>query len=557
MNERERRERDFHLTRRDALLGAGAAIVAGGLAACGSSGSSSSATTAASTGAASTPAGPKTGGNLRLGVAGNGAKDIIDGQSIVVKSDQARLMAGWETLLVYDRDYKLTTDGLAESVEPDGTTGYIVKLKQGIEFHNGKTMGADDVVFSLQRLTDTTLGLFGSGGLKNVDPKNITKVDANTVRIGLLTPDSTIPDALAAYAAGIVPVGYDSKQGKADSMANGQVGTGPYVLQSFTPGSQSVHTKFANYWRTGMPYLDQITITNIDDDTARINALISGQVDVIADIPFAQTGLVTAKADSLVLFENEGGGWLPLCMNITAKPFTDPNVRKAFRLIVDRQQMVDQVLAGHGRIGNDMYAPFDPNYLSSAPQRAQDLEQAKSLLKGAGLEGMSIDLQTTAWATGMNDMCKVFAQQAKGAGVTVNVKVLDSATFTGKAGEPNSYLNWTFSPDFWGTRLYLNQAALGSIPGAVYNETHWPPKSGNGSTYMDLYKQALAETDAAKRGTLVQQMEQQEYDDGGYIIPFFNNLIDAYSNKVTGFQKNHGTLNLDSFGRNYTEVSFV
>jgi peptide/nickel transport system substrate-binding protein len=204
-----------------------------------------------------------------------------------------------------------------------------------------------------------------------------------------------------------------------------------------------------------------------------------------------------------------------------------------------------------------MFGRFDPNYPKDLPQRTQDLEQAKSLLKAAGYEGMKIDLQTTDWAGGMNDMCKVFAEQAKGAGVTVNVKVLDSATFTGKAGDPNAYLNWTFSDDFWGTRLYLNQAALSSIPGAVYNETHWPPASGPGSNYVDLYKQGLAETDPTKRGDIVKQMFQIDYDDGPYIIAFFNNLIDAYSNKVTGFQKNRGTLNLDSFGRNYTEVSFA
>jgi peptide/nickel transport system substrate-binding protein len=556
LDERERRDHTFHLTRRDALLGAGAAIVAGGLAACGSSGSSSSSTPAASGGSSGAASGPKKGGNLKLGVGGNGSKDIIDGQSIVVKSDQARLMAGWETLLVYDRDYKLTTDGLAESVEPDGATAYIIKLKQGIEFHNGKTMTADDVVYSLQRLTNASLGLFGSGPLKNIDPKNITKQDQYTVRVGTLIPDSTIPDGLAAYAAGIVPQGYNSQGGKASSMAQGQIGTGPFVLQSFTPGSQSVHTKFANYWRTGLPYVDQVTIINIDDSTARINGLISGQVDVIADVPFSSTGLVTAKPN-LVLFDNEGGGWLPLTMRVDVKPFNDPNVRKAFRLMVDRQQMVESVLSGHGAIGNDMFARFDPNYPSTLPQRAQDLEQAKSLLKTAGYENMSIDLNTTDWATGMNDMCKVFAEQAKGAGVTVNVKVLDSATFTGKTGDPNSYLNWTFADDFWGTRLYLNQAALSSIPGAIYNETHWPPKSGNGSNYLDLYKQGLAETDPTKRGAIVSQMFQIDYDDGPYIIPFFNNLIDAYSNKVTGFQKNRGTLNLDSFGRNYTEVSFV
>lgn len=145
-------------------------------------------------------------------------------------------------------------------------------------------------------------------------------------------------------------------------------------------------------------------------------------------------------------------------------------VRQAFRLIVDRKQMLDHTLAGYGRIANDLYAPFDPAYLH-VPQRTQDLEQAKSLLRAAGHSSLSIDLPTSEVATGLNAMCQVFAQQAKGAGVTVNVKLMDATTFN------NGFKKWTFSPDFWGTRNYLPQVAQGSLKGAPYNETYWPPKA--------------------------------------------------------------------------------
>jgi len=250
-----------------------------------------------------------------------------------------------------------------------------------------------------------------------------------------------------------------------------------------------------------------------------------------------------------VLFENEGGGWLPLCMAVDQEPFTDVRVRQAFRLIVDRDQMVAQAFAGHARVANDLYGIFDAAYPTDLPQRKQDIAQAKSLLKAAGKENLTVELVTSDQATGMNDMCKVFAQQAKAAGVTVNLKIVDGGTFYG-----NQYLKWTFAPDFWGTRNYLNQVAAGSLPKSPFNETHWPPK---GSNFGALYQQALSETDATKRAGVIHQMYQQEYDQGGYIIAAFQNLIDAYSSKITGFLKNRGTLNLDSYGHNWADVSFL
>ncbi len=528
---------DRSISRRQALLGGGALAAGLGLAAC----------TGHSTAASSSSAAPKQkarrGGSLTVAVAGNGLKDIMDAQNDLAKIDQARLVTGWEPLLEYDRNFQLTQTGLAESVEPDGQLGYIVKLRSGVEFHNGKTFGADDVIYSLMRLTDPKLGVDGGSGLMSIDRKNIKKVNATTVRIGLSRPDVTIPDGLASYTATMVPVGYTNK---GTSYRNGQVGTGPFKLESFSPGHQSVHSRFANYRESGKPYLDEVKIIDIDDPNARMNALVSGQVQAIADVPYSSTKIVTSHSD-LVLFNNAGGGWLTLCMRIDKPPFTDVRVRQAFRLIVDRKQILENALSGYGRVANDLYAPFDPAYLQVA-QREQDLEQAKSLLKAAGQEKLSIDLQTSEVATGLNAMCQVFAQQAKGAGVTVNVKQLDSTTFN------NGFQKWTFSPDFWGTRNYLQQVGQGSVKTAPYNETYWPPSSSN---FQSLYTQALAQQDESKRTDILHAMMKEEHDTGGYIIPFFDNLVDAYSNKVSGFQKNRGTLNLDYYGRHFADVFLV
>ena len=527
------------LSRRQLLAGAGGVLLAGGLAACGGSSSGSSSGSSATTAAGT----PKRGGNFRLGVTGGGSKDIIDGQSIVTKPDQARLVAGFETLLEYDEAYKLQTTGLAQSVTQDAPDQWTIVLKDGIEFHNGKTLTADDVIYSIQRILNPKEGLFGGAGLASIDPKQMKKMDAKTVRLKLTQPDSTIGDQLGQYYNGIVPVGYSRTNNLRYS------GTGPFKVQSFNPGQQSVHVRNPNFWRTGQPYFDQVTVIDFPDPAAQVNALQGGQIDAMTDVPFAQVSVIK-QSGTLAVLEGQGAGWLPLCMAIDMPPFTDNRVRQAMRLIVDRQAMLEQVLSGYGRVANDLYSPFDPCFDSSLPQREQDIEKAKSLLAAAGQSNLTVDLHTTDGAAGMVDSANIFASQAKAAGVTVNVH-----------NDPNyygdQYLKLAFSVDFWGTRNFLPQVANGSVPTAPYNECHWPPKSGPGSNYLSLYKQALAEVDQAKRCDIVHEMQSIEYNYGGYIIPFFNNLVDGYSKKVQGFKVSKATLNLDSFGHGFRTIWFT
>jgi peptide/nickel transport system substrate-binding protein len=539
VNERPERPDSLWLpSRRGMVVGASGVAMAATLAACGGGSAPSPSGGGSDSAAAGTP---QKGGDFRLGVTGGGSKDMMDGQNIVTKPDQARLVTAFETLLEFDDDYQLQTTGLAESVEADNPKQYTIKLRDGITFQDGKPLTADDVIYSLQRIGSQKNGLTGFAATATMDIKGIKKLDKLTVQLPLLSADSTIPQTLASYTFGIVPQGYEAFSGDAST----QIGTGAYKLKSFTPGQQSVHERYDGYWRDS--YFDTVTITDFTDATAQINALKGGQIDAMTDLPANQVDAV--KASGVEALISQTGGWIPLCMAIDLPPFNDPKVRQAMRLIIDRKQILEQLGSGYGTVAKDLYAPFDEGYLSDAPEREQDIDQAKSLLKSAGKEGLTVDLHTTNGAAGMVELASVFASQAKDAGVKITVK--NDPNYYGDA-----YLKLAFSVDFWGTRGYLNQVQQGSLPTSPYNETHWPPKSGEGSDFGDLYKQALAETDENKRIDIQHQMQQYEYDLGGYIIPYFNSLIDGHSTKVKGLTPSKGTLNLAGFGHGFRTIWF-
>jgi peptide/nickel transport system substrate-binding protein len=514
-------ERDSGLTRRQVLHGAlagGAMLSAGGLlAACGGSSSGSS---SASSSAGSSPASTgalKAGGSLRVGATGGGAKDTIDAHLPTADTDIMRCWNLYEPLAVRPPSFGALEMMVAESIEAEKgkADSWIVKVRPGIEFHNGKTVTPEDVVFSLNRIIDPKNPKVGAASIGYVDIKGVKKISKSEVRIPLKFANAGFLDDIGQYFNAIVPVGYNPAK---------PVGTGAFMYESFTAGQQSVFKKFPNYWQKGRPYADTLTIIDFTDDTARVNALLGGQVDAIDNLPTGQIQQVKGNSSLKVLI-SETGQWQPFTMRIDQPPFSDVRVRQAMRLIVNRPQMVEQVLSGQGRIANDMYSPFDPAYDSSLAQRAQDIDQAKSLLKAAGHAGLSVQLVTAPVFNGVVQAAEVFAQQAQAAGVKVSLRKLDTGTFYG----PN-YLKWAFAQDFWATREYLPQVAQGSLPSSPFNETHW----GAGK-FSTLINQARAELDATKRTTILREAESMEYNTGGYIIPYFSNQIDAYSSKWGGF----------------------
>jgi peptide/nickel transport system substrate-binding protein len=339
------------------------------------------------------------------------------------------------------------------------------------------------------------------------------KLDDLTVQIPCKTPYAILDQLVANYYYNIVPQGYDPKN---------PVGTGPFKFQSFTPGQESTFVRNENYWRSGEPYVDTVVISDFADETAQLNALNGGQADMVNQLSASgAASLNTSGAASVV---SPGGGWVPFTMRVDADPFTDPKVRQAFRLMVDREQMMQVVFGGHGTVGNDVFAIYDPAYDASLAQRVHDPEQAKSLLKSAGVEGLTIDLVTSDIAQGSTAMATVFAQQAKQAGVTVNLKKVTVSDFYGP-----QYLKWVFAQDFSFFQYYLPSVAQFFVPSGPYNETHY-----DNPDYTKLFEQALKTVDEGARTDIVHQMMQIDYDDGGYIIPLFPPVIDGVSSQVHG-----------------------
>ena len=405
---------------------------------------------------------------------------------------------------------------LAESIEPEKSPKqWTIRLKDGITFHNGKPVTADDVIFSLRRILDPKAPKTGAASIGYVDEKQLKKLDDRTVRVTLEFANAGFPDDIGQYFNAIVPTDYDPEN---------PVGTGPFNYVSFTPGQQSEFAKYADYWEDGKPYADKLIIIDFPEDTARVNALLGGQVDAIDNLPAAQLQSVKANPNLRVL-SSETGAWQPFTMRVDQAPFDDVRVRQAFRLIVDREQMVQQVLSGQGSIANDLYARYDPVYASDLPQRDAGPRAGQVAAQAGRAGGPERRARHRAGVPGHRRGRAGVRPAGQG-------RRRERQGAQGRLGHVlrRQLPQLDVRAGLLGLARYLSQVAQGDLPESPYNETHWKdPK------FLDLIKQARAEVDDAKRKDILHEAQTMQYEQGGYIIPYFSNIIDAYSAKLGGF----------------------
>lgn len=516
---------NIHVSRRGFVttmgLGVGALAIPGLLAAC---------SPIESAGPNPAAGKPTYGGSLRVGLFGGSAKDSLDALRAVTEADMARSIQLFDTLLTHDDDFNVQP-GLAEEVEGSAdATEWTIRLREGVEFHNGKSLTAADVAATLRFVTDPDNPGAGAARLANMDRDGMEIMDERTLRVRFATGYAAFVDALAdagTSAFRVVPEDYDVRN---------PVGTGPFTFESFTPGERSVFKKNPNFWRNGEPYVDEVILINLTDDAARVNALISGQVDAIASVPTSQIQVLEANSDFGVV-NSETGGWNPITMRVDIAPFNDARVREAFRLIADRQQMVDQVLAGRGTPANDIFARFDPAYNSGLAQRKIALDKAKSLLAEAGQSNMEIQLVTAPVAAGLVEAAQSFAEMAAQAGVKVNVLKVDGSTFFSK-----HFINAPLSQSYWATRNYLLQAADSMLPESPYNETHWANEE-----WQQLVNTAFQTIDDTERTNLIQRAQEIEHREGGYINWGWYDNADGVRKGVNGFVPNKAGISLSSY----------
>jgi peptide/nickel transport system substrate-binding protein len=457
---------------------------------------------------------------------GGGSGDTLDAQALVNFLDQARLLQLYNSPVEFDLDAKLRMS-IAEEITPNNTaTEWTMRMRSDVEFHNGKTLGADDVIFSFQRIMNPKSPKPGAAQLSLLDYKNLKKLDKRTVRFPFKSPFSPFVQLLADYYYFVVPVGYNPKS---------PIGTGPFKYKSFTPGQQSVFTKNQHYWESGLPYLDEVVISDFSDESSQVNALISGQVDAVDSLSAASIKTVQNGGQKIVI--SDTGSYTPITMRVDVPPFNDVRVRQALRYSIDREQMLKLVFGGYGKVGNDLFSVYDPDYDHGIPQRAQDVDKAKSLLRSAGQQSLRVQITSSAIAAGVTECAQVFAEQAKSAGITIAIQPTTASDMFG----PN-YLKWAFAFDTWPAIYFLTNCGEGQVPGAPYNESHF-----DNPRFNKLYQEALSTINPHKQRDIIHEMQLIYWNEGGYIIPYFTPAIDAHTPRLQGVSPGK-ELYLSNFG---------
>ncbi len=517
------------LNRRSLLKGAGASLLAVGgsslLAACGSSGSSSS--SAAGTSSAAAAGTPKQGGTLNFGGSGGANTDTLEASNGLTNQDFARLSQLYDALVRMDRNGRPQL-AMAESIEPNkDATVWTVKLRPGIKCHDGTTFRASDVLYTLNRILKNKFP--ATYALGPIDIAQSSAPDATTVKLVWKRPFSILMDALSLHwYLYMVPSGYNPKQ---------PIGTGPFKLVSFSPGQSSTTVRFDDYYNQPLPYLDKVISTNIASETAQLNALLTDQVQAIDYLTAASLPELQSNSNVQAVI-SKGAGMEPFTLRVDRAPYTDNRVRMAIKLIFDRPQMLESVFAGRGTIGNDVFSIADPLYDASLwPQRVQDLAQAKSLLKSAGQSDFVPQLITTPNAPGMVQAAEVFATQAQGADLKVNIVQQTTTTYFAQ-----SYLKVPFSQDYWQYSPYLVTASQCTVTGAPYNETHQADPA-----YDKLWTEATSTLNPSLQTEIAHEMMTYDRDQGGVIVPFFFPVIDAVSSKLHGVETAVTAQALDTF----------
>ncbi|MCC4265286.1 ABC transporter substrate-binding protein [Oceanimonas baumannii] len=379
-------------------------------------------------------------------------------------------------------------------------------LRPDVKFHNGKTMTPEDVVYSFNRILDPQRDAPARAALSMI--KQVTGTEDGKVIFTLSQAHADLPILLMDYRAKIVPAGFDE-----DPALMG-VGTGPFQLTRFEPKGTTTFDAFNNYWE-GQPKLDGMELIAIADENARTQALLAGQID--------WAGWNGVNGQQLRMFEGNArfhydaiptGDWRGIVFRNDDPALKDARVRKALRMVVDRQEMV-QLLFGQGGATISCDNPVWAGDQYRLEQHCeQDIEGAKSLLREAGYpDGLTLDLYTSPADGYFRPMSEIYQRQAARAGIKVNIRTVPASDYWSTAWMKKSVFNTA-----WGQR------PADQVLSEVFGSTApWNESAFKNAEFDQLLSQARQETDHNKRAQLYQSAQRLLSEQSGTLIPFHLN----------------------------------
>ena len=463
---------------------------------------------------------PKKGGKFVMGLGyGSTTDSLIPGAN--ENGFLSCLSYGFQNQLTEIDNNGRTIPELAESYEAsaDAKT-WIFKLRQGVEFHNGKTMTADDVIpsFNFHRGEDTK-----SAGKSFLTPvESINKKGKYEVEFKLKEGNADFPAIVSSGQFPIVP----EKDGKLDWQS--YVGTGGYTLELFEPGVRASLKRNPNYFKSDRAHFDEVEMLSLLDTTARQNAVMGGEVHSISRLDPKTVHLMN-RVGSLKIVEATGTLHYTFPMRVDVAPFDNYDLRMAIKLSVDRDQLVNKILLNHGVIGNDHpISTANPYHNSDMPQRSYDPDKVRYHLKKAGMENATVDLSTSDAAfAGAVDAALLMKDSAGKAGLNINVvrEPKDGYWSNVWNKKPWCACYWSGRP----TEDWMFTAAY--VADSKWNDTAWT-KGAKVDRFNKLVVEARAELDTRKRRELYYECQEIVSDDGGALVPMFANFIMALDKGV-------------------------
>jgi len=508
---------NLHASRRDVLAGSAALGVAAGMG-------------PAILGNRARAADPQRGGTLRMGLGHGSSTDSLDPGSYENGFTSSMGMGGLFNYLTAVNEFNQLAPELASEwdASPDAKV-WTFKIRDGVEFHNGKTMTADDVVASLNhhRGPDSTSAV-SSLFEQVVD----MRADGNTVVIELTAGNADYPFIVSDYHLAIMP-----SDGEGNIDATSGIGAGSYMLVSYEPGTEAIMARFPNYWKSDRGWFDGVEMLTIADPTARQNALVTGQVHVIDRVDLKTADLM-AQDPNVELVEATGTLHYTMPMNTTVAPFDDNNVRMALKYAIDREDLVDKILRGHGVAGNDHpIAPVNRYHADNIEQHTYDPDKAKWYLKEAGLDSLAVDLSTSDAAfVGAVDTAVLYKEHAKAANIDINV-IREAAD----GYWSDVWMQKPWCTCYWGgrpTEDWMFSTAYSAD--APWNDTFWINDHFN-----ELLLSARAELDENLRAEMYAEMQGIVSNDGGALVAMFANNVDAASTQLGNSGQIGGNWGLD------------
>jgi peptide/nickel transport system substrate-binding protein len=455
----------------------------------------------------------KRGGKLRVACETASAADTLDPAKQSNQTDYCRGRMLYNGL--FDLDGHLTPrPQLAESYSTKDAKTWIFKLRKGVTFHDGKPFTPADVVFSLTRHKDPAVA---SKAKALADAfESVKATGPNEVTVVLAEANADLPAMLGTFNFAIV------KDGTTDF--NAGIGTGPFKLQEFKPGVRSVVVRNPSYWKPGLPYLDEIELVGIGDENARVNALLSGSMDLVASIsPYSVERV--RKTPGYAALVTQSGQYTDLIMRMDMAPGNRADFVMGMKYLLNRDQMKTTITHGFSVVANDHpIPPYNRFFAKGLPQRKFDLDKAKFYLKKSGVTGR-IPVVASPAATYSVEMALLMQQTAARAGLMLDVKRMPAdgywSNYWMQSAVGMGNINGRPTADITLTQFFKSDAQ--------WNESRW-----KNPHFDQVLLAARAETNDAKRAQMYADLQTMIHEGAGVGIPLFLNSLDGYSAKVKG-----------------------